>query len=199
MELRISLTPFMPVLIAIGLTASSGVGADDNCFSGDQETGELTFSGAVEGTGFTGRFDEFAVDYCMPDSGPANGQIEVRVQLSSADTDNRERDETLKGEAFFAVGQYPEASWKSLSISDEGGRYAAVGELVLKGIKAEQAIGFTLTPTGEDLVARGEFSMRGDAEVERLRFDVGTGDFSDPDFVRNRVDVDFEIRLRAPD
>lgn len=207
MELRISSTEFLPVsivlaigfAIALGLAASSGVAAEAKCFSGDQDTGELRFSGAVEGTDFTGRFGAFSVRYCIPDSGPADGQIDVRVQLSSADTENRERDETLKGEEFFAVEKYPDASWTSLTISEEAGRYAGVGELVLKGIKAEQAITFTLTPEGDDLLAQGEFRMRGGAEVERLRFDVGTGDFADPEFVRNRVDVDFEIRLRPQD
>src|SRR6056297_3804387 len=187
---------FTPVAIVM-LAASSSIAAEQTCFVGSHETGELAFSGAVEGTGFTGRFGEFSVKYCMPESGPADGRINVRVQLSSADTENRERDETLKGEAFFAVEQYPEASWESRSISAEGGAYVADGELELKGIRAAQAVNFTLTPDDDDLVARGEFSMRGDAEIERLRFDVGTGEFADPEFVRNRVDLSFEIRLLA--
>lgn len=186
-------------LAALMLSAASGVAAEETCFSGTQDTGELTFSGAVEGTGFTGRFGQFSVEYCMPAGGPSDGRIDVRVQLSSADTENRERDQTLKDEAFFAVEQYPEASWTSRSISAEGEAYVARGELELKGIRAEQAVNFTLTPDDGDLLARGEFSMRGGAEVDRLRFDVGTGEFSDPEFVRNRVDVSFEIRLVVED
>lgn len=187
------------VFAALVMSVSICVAAEEKCFGGNQETGELAFSGAVEGTGFTGRFGEFSVDYCMPESGPADGRIEVRVQLASADTDNRERDETLKGESFFAVEQYPEATWRNLSISAEAGGFVARGELELKGIRAEQAINFTLTPDGDDLLASGEFSMRGAAEVDRSRFDVGTGEFADPEFVRNRVDVGFEIRLLATD
>ena len=38
--------------------------------------------------------------------------------------------------------------------------------------------------------------MQGGAEVDRQRFDVGTGEFADPEFVRNRVDVAFEVLLR---
>lgn len=182
-------------LAAPMLSATSGAVAEETCFRGSQDTGELTFSGAVEGTGFTGRFGQFSVEYCMPEGAPADGRIDVRVQLSSADTENRERDETLKGEAFFAVGQYPEASWESRSISAEGEAYVADGELALKGVRAVQTVNFTLTPDGKNIIASGEFSMRGGAEVERLRFDVGTGEFSDPEFVRNRVDVSFEIRL----
>ena len=179
------------------LTASTDIVAEQQCFQGSHETGELTFAGAVEGSGFTGRFGEFSVEYCMPGSGPADGRIEVRVELSSADTENRERDETLKGESFFAVEQYPRAVWKSRSISREGGGYAAEGQLDLKGIQAGQTVKFTLTPDGDNLVVTGEFRMKGDAEVKRSRFDVGTGEFADPEFVRNRVDVSFEIRLRA--
>ena len=192
----------MNVFTAVGilaLAASLDVAAEQKCFDGSHQTGELSFSGAVEGTGFTGRFGEFSVKYCMPESGPADGRINVRVQLSSADTENRERDETLKGEAFFAVEQYPEAAWISRSIASEGQEYIADGELDLKGIKAAQAVNFTLTPDGDDLLASGEFSMLGDAEVDRARFNVGTGEFADPEFVRNRVDVNFEIRLRTED
>lgn len=195
MEMRMLPTVGASVLGVLMLAAASGAAAEEKCFRGSQDTGELVFSGAVEGTDFTGRFGQFSVEYCMPDDGPADGRIDVRVQLSSADTDNPERDETLKGEAFFAVEQYPEASWKSRSISAEGGAYLAEGELELKGIRAAQPVNFTLTPDDDDLVARGEFSMRGGAEIDRLRFDVGTGEFSDPEFVRNRVDLSFEIRL----
>lgn len=184
-------------IAALMLAVFSGVAAGEDCFSGSQDTGSLRFSGAVEGTGFTGRFGQFSVEYCMAEGIPADGRIEVLIDLSSADTENRERDETLKGEAFFAVDQYPEAFWNSRSILTEGGGYVSDGALELKGISAAQTVRFTLTPDGDDLLASGELSMRGDAEVERLRFDVGTGDFADPDFVRNRVDVKFEIRLRA--
>lgn len=181
----------------LGLSISAP--ASEKCFAGSQETGALEFYGAVEGAGFTGRFDEFMVEYCMPESSPVDGRIGVRVQLASADTENRERDETLKGEAFFAVDRYPQATWASRSISADDGGYVAEGELDLKGVRAAQAVNFTLTPEGDELIARGAFSMRGDAEVDRARFDVGTGEFADPEFVRNRVEVSFEIRLQESD
>lgn len=199
MEVRVFANAGALAGVALMLATASGATAEENCFRGDQDTGELVFSGAVEETGFTGRFGQFSVEYCMPDGRPTDGRIDVRVRLSSADTENPERDETLKGEAFFAVEQYPEASWKSRSISAGADGYLADGELELKGIRAAQAVNFTLKPDGDDLLARGEFSMVGDADVNRSRFDVGTGEFADPEFVRNRVDVGFQIRLLAID
>lgn len=197
--MKMTLGVIVAGLASLMLSAAVGVAAEEKCFAGSGDTGRLQFSGAVEGTEFTGQFGEFTVDYCMPESGPTDGRIDVGVVLASADTENRERDETLKGDAFFAVDRYPKASWTSRSISAEEEGFAADGELQLKGIRADQAVRFTLTRDGEDLFASGEFSMLGDAEVDRQRFDVGTGEFADPEFVRNRVDVTFEIRLLAED
>ena len=185
-------------LVAASLPASSvGAESSDGCYTGDHETGVLEFSGAVEGSGFTGRFGEFSVSYCMAGGDPAGGEIDVDVELATADTDNRDRDQTLKGEEFFAVEQYPRATWNSLAIERDGDEYIADGELKLKGIVAAQTIRFTLEPEGEAVVARGEFTMLGGAEVDRQRFNVGTGEFADPEFVRNRVDVSFEVLMSA--
>lgn len=181
------------------LAAPAGVWAAETCFTGNQENGKLEFSGAVEGSGFTGTFGRFSVTYCMPGDKPAEGSIEVQVEPASADTGNGDRDEALKGEEFFAVEQHPRAEWTSSAIACDGDGYVAEGELALKGIRAGQAIRFTLDPDGEGLVARGAFVMSGAAEVDRQRFEVGTGEFADPEFVRNRVDVAFEVRLAAGD
>ena len=189
-------TVIAAALVATSFSASAaGAEISDGCYTGGHETGVLEFSGAVEGSGFTGSFGEFAVTYCMGDAEPADGKIEVSVELATADTDNRERDQTLKDEEFFAVEQYPRATWNSLAMERDGGEYIADGELKLKGVRKAQTIRFTLEPDGQALVARGEFTMQGGAEVDRQRFNVGTGEFADPEFVRNRVDVSFEVSL----
>ena len=189
-------TVIAAALVAASLPASAASAEPgDGCYTGGHETGVLEFAGAVEGSGFTGSFGEFAVNYCMADEDPVDGRIEVSVELASADTDNRERDQTLKGEEFFAVEQYPRATWNSFAVARDGGGYIADGELKLKGVRKAQTIRFTLEPDGQALVARGEFTMQGGAEVDRQRFNVGTGEFADPEFVRNRVDVSFEVLL----
>lgn len=185
----------LAVTLAVTLAVAMPAGAESVCYAGGGGTGSLEFAGAVEGSGFTGRFGEFDVRYCMPEGEPGSGRIEVTVALASADSDNRDRDTTLKGEEFFDVASYPESTWRSIGIVRDGEGYRADGELTLKGITAAQPIRFTLEPDGERMVARGVFTLAGDAEVDRQRFDVGTGEFADPEFVRNRVDVRFEVEL----
>ncbi|MDT8409100.1 MAG: YceI family protein [Wenzhouxiangellaceae bacterium] len=180
----------------LGLLLAANAGAEE-CFSGDQQSGYLEFRGAVEGSGFSGRFERFDVRYCMPENDPAAGEIEVRVDLSSADSSNRDRDETLKGEEFFHIEQYPESTWTSTDIKPQGDGFLANGELRLKGSSADQQVEFTLQSDADVRSLRGSFVMLGDAQVDRQRFDVGTGEFADPEFVRNRVDVSFEIELQG--
>ena len=193
MEMKITLV----AALFTAVLAATVAGADtaEKCYVGGQETGVLKFAGAVEGSSFNGGFGEFSVTYCMADGDPAGGQIDVEVELATADTDNRDRDQTLKGEEFFAVDEYPQATWRSLAIERDGDGYVGDGELELKGIRAGQPVRFTLAPDGDAIVARGEFTIQGAAEVDRQRFNVGTGEFADPEFVRNRVDVSFEVLL----
>ncbi|NKI36311.1 YceI family protein [Wenzhouxiangella sp. XN79A] len=171
--------------------------AAETCYVGGADNGRLEFRGAVEGTGFTGTFGKFDVRYCMPEGAPVEGSIEVTVALGSADSDNRDRDEALLGPEFFAVERFPESTWTSTAIRSTDDGYTADGELTLRDITAAQSIAFQLTPDGEAIVAEGRFTMGGSAEIDRSRFDVGIGEFEDPEFVRNRVDVTFEVVLNA--
>ena len=185
-------------LAALALLAlSAGPVAAESCFVGGANSGTLEFRGAVEGTGFTGSFGDFSVRYCMPDGQPAEGSIDVTVALASADSGNRDRDEALLGPEFFDVERFTESTWTSTAIRSNDEGYAADGELTLRDITAPQSITFSLSPDGESIVAEGEFTMGGSAEIDRSRFDVGIGEFEDPEFVRNRVDVSFEVVLSA--
>lgn len=185
------------LIAVIALLAAAAPVAAETCYVGGADAGTLEFRGAVEGTGFTGTFGDFDVRYCMPDGQPADGTIAVTVALGSADSDNRDRDEALLGPEFFAVERFPESTWTSTAIRTDGDGYIADGELTLRDITAPQTIAFRLTPDGEAIVAEGEFAMDGTAEIDRSRFDVGIGEFEDPEFVRNRVDVRFEVVLQA--
>lgn len=171
--------------------------AGQRCHAGGADSGELVFSSAVEDTAFTGRFGDFSVRYCLDSAAPDSHRIRVEVRLASADSDNRDRDQTLKGSEFFAVERYPVSVWQSTAVRREGAEYVADGELSLKGITAPQTIRYRLSPDGEALIARGRFTMNGGTRIDRQRYEVGTGEFADPEFVRNEVEVEFEVTLTA--
>lgn len=162
-----------------------------DCFRANHDDGELKFIGEAEGNTFTGHFGEFEVSLCMHGLDLATAGIEVVVKTASADTGDSRGNRELHGENFFDVEQYPEATWKSDEIRPEGDAYVADGELTLRGVTAEQPVRLHLangkTPT-----------LTGSAEIMRLDWDVGTGDedVEDTDFIRNRVDLEFELELQ---
>lgn len=197
---RIGAGAALALTLAHAAVAAEPTVEPENCYFGGAEQGAwLEFRGAVDGTEFSGRFEAFSVRYCMPDGNPETGAIEVQVELASADSQNRDRDEALLGEEFFNVERFPRSTWTSRTIERVGSAYRADGVLDLKGVRADQAVVFELTPDGEAIHARGRFVLGGSAEVDRQRFAVGTGEFADPEFVRDRIELTFEVELQRRD
>lgn len=184
---------FETLIVGLLLAAAPLAQAGSECYRADAETGELKFIGVADGNRFTGHFHEFNVSVCMRNRDLSTADIEVTVATGSADTDNRDRDSELHGEAFFHVEEHPEAVWQSGEIVAEGDTYLADGELTLRGITNDQPVRLKLNRTHDDM------RLTGSAEIMRLEFNVGVGDedLEDPEFIRNRVDLEFDLPLSA--
>ncbi|RFF29632.1 YceI family protein [Wenzhouxiangella sediminis] len=174
---------------ALALLMAPGLALAD-CFRADQENGRIEFTGVAEGSRFSGEFGEFTVSICMDGRDLATAGIEVVIQTASADTGNEDRDSELLGENFFHVEEYPEATWESGEIRADGEAFVAEGKLELRGIEADQPVRLQISGDNPPVLS-------GSAEIMRLNWDVGIGeDFEDTDFIRNRVDLQFELRLQ---
>lgn len=177
--------------LAAGLPLVSAAG--DSCYRADADSGELGFRGVADGTPFSGFFEAFTVRLCMTEQELVGAGIEVRVDTGSATVGNRQGDEALRGRDLLAAQQFPEAIWLSENIRAEGEAYRAEGRLSLRDVSADQPVILRLEQDGADLWLAGE------AEIMRLDFQVGTGEFEDPEFIRNRVDLRFELQLEPVD
>jgi polyisoprenoid-binding protein YceI len=175
---------------AMMLAVLHPVMADQACYLADQESGELRFSGVAEGTPFRGQFREFAVRLCLEGEDLATATIEVTVQTGSSDVGNRDGNQALREQEFFAIEQFPEASWRSSAIVAGDDGYEAEGELAIKSISAPQAVRLELATGSEPWV------LSGGAEIMRLDWEVGIGEFEDTDFIRERVDLRFNLKLQ---
>ncbi len=181
------------IVLCFGFGVSISAAAEKTCFAADGDSGELNFRGEVEGTAFSGFFEDFSVRVCMEDERLETAEIEVTVKMAAATVGNRQGDEALRGRDMFAVDRFPEASWRSADVEAANGAYRANGQLSIRDISAEQPVNLRLERDGEQLW------LSGDAEIMRLDFNVGLGEFEDPDFVRNRIDLRFELQLTPSD
>lgn len=164
-------------------------GAD---WQADPAASSLEFSGAAEGEAFTGRFKQFTPLIRFDPADLGGSRFEVDIDLASADTQNAERDETLRGSDFFSVARFPRASYLATAFRDlGGGRYAADGTLTLRGIAKPVTLEFTWSAQGEGA------TLEGKATVQRLDFDVGAGDWADDSTVAHAIGVSTRLTLRA--
>ena len=152
----------------------------------------LAFATAYEGEVFSGHFGQFTTTLSFDPADPAAARLDVVIPLASATTANADRDSTLKGPDFFAVSKFPQARYTASGFRDLGdGRYAADGELSLRGVHP-----VTLTFTFTDGATA---VLDGKATVQRLDFNVGGGDWADLSLLPNPVAISTKVRLQPVD
>ncbi|MBB5015938.1 YceI family protein [Rehaibacterium terrae] len=155
----------------------------------DPAASTLGFIGMTQGERFEGRFGEFQAAIRFDPDDLDHARFDVTIALASADTANAERDEALLGSDFFHVRRHPQAHYRAERFRALGdGRYAADGELSLRGITRPVTLEFRWT-AGEPAILEGEATLR------RLDFDIGGGDWADLDMIANEVQVRTRLAL----
>lgn len=150
----------------------------------------LTFATKYQGEVFAGRLPGFAARLSFDPARLAGSRLDVTVPLAGANTGDGERDSTLKDADFFSVAKFPQARFVSTTFrSLGGGRYAADGQLTLRGVSKPVTLAFTWTPGPSPV-------LTGQATVKRLDFGVGGGDWADTSLIPDEVAVSTRVVLR---
>lgn len=177
------------VLLALALALALPLAAFAADYRVDLAQSQLGFVGTMQGESFEGRFAAFEADIRFDPQALTDSRFDVRIDLASADSQNEERDSTLKGEDFFAVERLPQARYTATQFRRlADGRFAADGELTLRGVTRPVSLHFRWTPGNP---AR----LDGEAELKRLDFSVGGGEWADQDTIANAVRVSTSLRL----
>jgi polyisoprenoid-binding protein YceI len=85
-----------------------------------------------------GRFATFAVDANVDEANLANSSAIVRIDATSIDTREGQRDTHLRSADFLDVENHPQISFTSRKIEPRGGAdYRIVGDLTIRGVTRE--------------------------------------------------------------
>lgn len=180
---------FAPVLAAGLMLASAAHAAT---WIVDHGHSRLGFKAVAEGAAFEGTFKSWDAQIVFDPKALASSHVTVNVDVASAATGDRDRDDSLPADEWFAVKRFPKAVFTANRFVDHGGgRYEAIGELVLKGVRRPVTLPFTLT------IANGVAKMQGQASLDRTAFNVGSGKWSNPDQVAHAVTVVVDITAKA--
>lgn len=150
----------------------------------------LGFKASYQGDGFEGHFKAFKAAIAYDAADLATARFDVTVDLASVDTRASERDDTLKGSDFFAVGKYPQARFVTESFSKAAdGSVSANGKLTIRDKTAPVTLKVKFVQNGDAATL--------DVDTVLKRADYGLGAGSDWVDISAEVPVHGHLILRA--
>jgi polyisoprenoid-binding protein YceI len=151
----------------------------------------LEFTGVQAGAAFKGVFHQFTATVDFDPAALATARIEVTIDMNSADSGDKDRDGTMRGADIFDVAHFPTAHYLTRSVTRTATGFSAVGALTLRGVTKDVPLEFKFAPG-----AAGA-SLSGTAELKRLDFGVGRGDWKSTEWVADAVKIAFSLNLKA--
>lgn len=164
-------------------------------YSVDPAKSSLEFSFVQAGAQNKGKFTKFPVALDASADGATATRLDVTVEMTTFDTDDKERNDTLRGPDLFDVAKFPQAHFIATQITKTATGFDAVGKLTLRGVTRDQHVAFTLRTTKEQ--GHSVAYLAGKATVHRLDFGVGQGEWKSTEWVGNDVTVSYSVRLVA--
>lgn len=170
------------------LCAESAPGAEA-CYPVQAEGGQVRFAVDQDKAPFTGNFDRYGGQVCFDDG--AVDRIDAWLEPASVDTGLPEVDDALRGPLFFESDRYPRITFVSNEIrpQETEGIWIAAGTVSVKDRDYALEVPFTLR--------RDESAQRvsGDIDVERLRYGIGTGEWSNTEWLGGMVTLHYDVPL----
>ena len=178
------------IVLVAALLACSPLFAKD--WQADSASSHLRFAGTAQGETFQGEFKRFAPKVALEPGKPESVRIEVEVEVASADTQNKERDDALATPAFFAFDKFPKARFRTLSCQagKAAGAYDCEAELTIRDKTRKLRFPFTFAEGG------GGATLKAEVALNRMDYDIGTGEWADAGTLAHEVKVSVELKLR---
>jgi polyisoprenoid-binding protein YceI len=154
----------------------------------------LTFTFVQEGAASKGSFKQFTTELRYDEKSPTAGSLTVKVQTSSVDTQDKDRDEMITGADLFDAPKFPTAQYVANTFAKRpDGGLDAVGKLTLRGVTKDLRLPLKISRTATGL------ELSGEAAIKRLDFGVGQGDWQSTESVGDEVKLQYKVALvKAP-
>jgi len=155
-----------------------------------REGGRLGFVASWEDSEFDGVFHRFDAVVAFDPADLAGSHLEVKVDVTSADTQSSDRDEAIGDPEWFDFKDHPQASFVTSSIGAlADGRYEAKGPLTIKGVTREISFPFTWKEQN------GAAELKGETVLLRTDFRIGEGEWAEDNTIGMNVRVLADLTL----
>lgn len=179
------------LLAVVVAAAAAGTPARAQDWRVDPARSRLGFEGVETGNAFRGRFERWTAEIVFDTADLAAARVRVVVDIASASSDERRRDEAMLGEDWLDARAFPRAVFEAEGFrARAGGGFESTGTLVLRDRRQPVSLAFALEEV------QGAMRARGEAMLVRTQFGVGRGRWSGPQFVGVEVKVVFDLLAR---
>ena len=163
-------------------------------YTADATQSRLQFTGVQAGAEFKAVFHKFiaAIDFAPDDL--AGSRFDVLIDLASVDSEDSDRDSTIRGADIFDTSDFPKAHYLTRSFTKTSSGYSAVGALTLRGVTKDVPIDFRFTTSAAGAGATAA-KLDGSAILKRLDFGAGQGDWKSTDQIKDEVRINFSLVL----
>lgn len=164
------------VIAAAMLMLAPQVFAAPETYVADTEGMHASVNFKVNHLGYSwvaGRFNDFKSSFVFDEDDAANNSVEVTINTNSIDTNHAERDRHIRSDDFLNVKKFPQASFKSTSVTkdDDDGEYTVKGDLTLYGVT--KPVEFEIEEVGAGKDPWGGYRRGFEGEMELKPADFG--------------------------
>ena len=165
-----------------------------------EEGSALGFIALQQGAEVRGSFDAFEAVIVFDVDDLENSRIDVDIDITSINTGQSSRDETLNSVSFFETATWPKAAFKSGQITALAeGRYEASGTLTIRDVTKDVILPFTLNiKEAPDDPKTLQAEAIGELPILRLDYGVGQGDWASTGTVADEVVITIDIKASKP-
>jgi polyisoprenoid-binding protein YceI len=147
-----------------------------------------------------GKFTDFTINLVHNESDVTKSSVDVVIKVASINTGIAARDNHLKTADFFAAEKYPEATFKSTSITRKGKQLIALGTLTMHGFSKEISLPFTVVGVNKDAATKKmNVGYSAHLTINRRDFGINWTHKTVPNFVGDNIDINIELITKAVD
>jgi polyisoprenoid-binding protein YceI len=149
----------------------------------------LVFGFDQAGAASEGSFRTFSTTFDYDEKNLAASSLAVTVQTASVDTQDADRDTTLKSADLLGTDKYPTATYNARSLEKSAGALQAVGKLTLRGVTKDLRLPLAIRQTATGL------ELSGSTTIKRLDYGVGQGEWKATDSVGDEIKITYKVAL----
>lgn len=121
---------------------------------------------------FVGRFNSVKASLEFDPKKMAEAKLSAIINIASVDVNNRDLEETLRGDSWFSVDKYPQAFFKTTSVKVIDDTHAEfTGDLNFHGVTAPVTLSVTFNGAGDNmLTGRYTLGFSATTHIKRAQF-----------------------------